>query len=152
MVEYNEACTSFSCQLASGTVVTILLFSARFVGKLYRWRNISGRNPKIDGSASRVHLFNNFWKNVTYFSIGVGDYAQTKVEGNYFENAAKPHWDTGNGLIDADIPSNRYTGISASDPDKDSGSTVFSDINLYSYSLESANDVPGIVDQGAGPK
>jgi len=116
------------------------------------WRDISGRNPKIDGDKSRVHLFNNFWKNVTYFSIGVGSGAQAKVEGNYFENAAKPHWDTGNGLIDADIPSNRYTGISASDPDKDTGSTVFGDVNLYRYPLESAEDVPGVVDRGAGPK
>jgi pectate lyase len=115
------------------------------------WRNISGRNPKIDGAASRVHLFNNFWKNVTYFSIGVGSGAQAKVEGNYFENAAKPHWDTGNGLIDADRASNRYTGISASDPDRDTGSTVFGDINLYRYSLDSVNNVPGIVNQSAGP-
>ncbi len=116
------------------------------------WRNISGRNPKIDGDRSRVHLFNNFWKNVTYFSIGVGSGAQAKVEGNYFENAAKPHWDTGNGFIDADLSTNRYTGISASDPDKDSGAYVFGDMNLYGYTLESANDVPGIVDRGAGPK
>lgn len=116
------------------------------------WRNISGRNPKIDGDKSRVHLFNNFWKNVTYFSIGVGSGAQAKVEGNYFENAAKPHWDTGNGLIDANISSNRYTGTSAKDPEKDTGSRVFADIKLYSYSLEPANNVPGIVDKGAGPR
>jgi pectate lyase len=76
----------------------------------------------------------------------------SNVEGNYFENAAKPHWDTGNGLIDADISSNRYTGISANDPDKDAGSTVFRDIKLYSYDPDSANDVPQIVDQGAGPQ
>ena len=116
------------------------------------WRDISGRNPKIDGDKSRVHLFNNFWKNVTYFSIGVGSGAQAKVEGNYFENAAKPHWDTGGGLIDADIASNRYTGISAKDPDKDTGSWIFGDVNLYSYPLESADVVPGVVDRGAGPK
>lgn len=115
------------------------------------WRNISGRNPKVDGGASRVHLFNNFWKNVTYFSIGVGSGAQAKVEGNYFENAAKPHWDTGNGLIDADIASNRYTGISANDPDKDTGGSVFGDIDMYPYTLDSVDDVPGIVDRGAGP-
>ncbi len=116
------------------------------------WRNISGRNPKIDGDQSRVHLFNNFWKNVTYFSIGVGSGAQARVEGNYFEDAAKPHWDTGNGLIDADLSSNRYTGISASDPDKDTGASVFDDLVLYPYKLEDANDVPAIVDQGAGPR
>lgn len=116
------------------------------------WRNISGRNPKIDGDQSRVHLFNNFWKNVTYFSIGVGSGAQARVEGNYFEDAAKPHWDTGNGLIEADLSSNRYTGISASDPDKDTGASVFGDVDLYPYRLENANEVPGIVDRGAGPR
>jgi pectate lyase len=115
------------------------------------WRNVYGRNPKIEGEQSRVYLFNNLCKkNITYFTIGVGGGAQAKVEGNYFENAVKLHWDTGNGLIDADLASNRYTGISADDPDKDTGSTVFSDINLYRYTLESADDVPQNVDKGAG--
>jgi pectate lyase len=131
---------------------TQLINNSRVTLHHNEWRNISGRNPKIDGGKSRVHLFNNFWKNVTYFSIGVGGGAQAKVEGNYFENAAKPHWDTGNGLIEADLSSNRYTGISASDPDKDTGSSVFGDVNLYRYTLDAANDVPGIVDRGAGPK
>jgi pectate lyase len=131
---------------------TQLIFNSQVTLHHNEWRNISGRNPKIDGSESRVHLFNNFWKNVTYFSIGVGGGAQAKVEGNYFENAAKPHWDTGNGLIDADLTSNRYTGISAKDPDRDTGSRVFSDINLYRYTLESASNIPNIVDKGVGPK
>jgi pectate lyase len=113
---------------------------------------LQGRSPKIDGDQSRVHLFNNFWNSVTYFSIGIGSGAQARVEGNYFEDAAKPHWDTGNGLIDADLSSNRYISISASDPDKDTGAGVFGDVDLYRYTLEPANDVPAIVDRGAGPR
>ena len=117
------------------------------------WNDISGRNPKIIGSSSRVHLFSNFWKNVTYFSIGVGEYAQAKVEGNYFENAVRPHWNTGNGYIDANISSNRYTGVSATDKYKDTGSVVFRDISLYPYSLErDVNAVPNLVNNGAGPR
>jgi pectate lyase len=69
---------------------------------------------------------------VTYFSIGLGSDTQAMVEGNYFENAAKPHWDMGNGLIDTDIASKRYSGIA---PDKDTDNTIFGDINLYRYTL-----------------
>ncbi|MEJ2045576.1 MAG: RICIN domain-containing protein [Reinekea sp.] len=112
--------------------------------------NVYGRNPKVSGSDSRVHIFNSLWKDVPYFAIGVSDGAQVKVEGNYFDNASKPHWDSGNGYIDADR--NVYRGSSASDSDRDSNATLFTDLNLYKYSLENADDVPSIVKNGVGPR
>lgn len=112
--------------------------------------NVYGRNPKIGGSASRAHLFNNFYKNIDYFAIGVGEYGQALVENNYFENAAKPHWDSGNGFIQA--RGNEYRGISSSDPDRDSNANVFGDVNMYSYSLDSGVSVPNLVNDNAGPR
>ncbi len=110
--------------------------------------DIYGRNPKVGGSASRTHIFNNFYKNVDYFAIGVSDGAQALVESNYFENAAKPHWDEGNGLIEAS--GNEYRGISASDPDRDSNANVFN--VTYPYSLDAATGIPNLVNDNAGPR
>ncbi|UUZ56960.1 hypothetical protein LP419_19815 [Massilia sp. H-1] len=33
------------------------------------WNKTSGRNPKLDGAATRVHLYNNVWQDITYFAI-----------------------------------------------------------------------------------
>ncbi len=83
----------------------------------------------------------------------MGENAEALVESNYFENARRPHWNTGDGLIDADLNANRYTGVSATDEYRDSGSTVFRDITLYPYTLDSnINEVPNIVNNGSGPK
>lgn len=112
----------------------------------------SGRNPKTNGLNARVHLYNNYWLDITYFAINADEAAQVKVEGNYFANSAKPHWNAGNGYINANVASNRYTGVSATDPDKDTGSTVFGDIKLYSYSLDNVDNLPSQVSAGAGPQ
>lgn len=112
--------------------------------------NVYGRNPKVGGAASRVHIFNNFYKNIDYFAIGVGEYGQALVEGNYFENAAKPHWDSGNGYIQAS--NNEYRGISSSDPDRDSNASVFGDVNMYPYSVDAPLDIPNLVNDNAGPR
>ncbi len=112
----------------------------------------SGRNPKTNGTSARIHLYNNYWLDITYFAINADEAAQVKVEGNYFANSAKPHWNAGNGYIDANIASNRYTGISATDPDKDTGSSVFGDIKLYSYTLDNVDNLPSQLSGGTGPQ
>lgn len=114
------------------------------------WDTAAGRNPKVDGEDARVHLFNNYWKDITYFSIGGDDSAEVLVENNYFENSAKPHWNIGDAYFDAS--DNTYTGVSATDQYKDSGSTVFSDIDMYSYSLEDPSELGDEVDGGTGPQ
>lgn len=109
-----------------------------------------GRNPKIGGSASRVHLYNNFWKDIYYFSMSVSDGARAKVDGNYYENASRPHWNSG-GYIYANTGSNRYTGSSASSTRDNSGSASW-DVNMYSYSLDIVDNIPSAVGSGVGPK
>lgn len=116
------------------------------------WDKASGRNPKLDGAATRAHLYNNYWLDIPYFAINASASAQAKVEGNFFANAAKPHWNNGGGLISANIASNRYTGISATDAYKDTGATVFGDITLYSYTLDNVDALPAALIAGTGPR
>ena len=116
------------------------------------WDNAAGRNPKIVGITSRAHLFNNYWKNIYYFSVGVNNAAQAKLEGNYFDNAAKPHWNQGNGYLDANVDVNRYTGASATDNYRHSTGSVFGDISLYPYNLEHPDTLPARLATGTGPQ
>ncbi len=117
------------------------------------WNKTSGRNPKLDGAASRTHLFNNYWLDVPYFAIGAGGGAQVKVEGNFFANTAKPHWNGNNdAFIDANIASNRYTGKSATDPDKDTGAKVFGDTTLFPYKLDNVDNLPAALTSGTGAR
>ncbi|CAM3997481.1 Pectate lyase E precursor [Vibrio aerogenes CECT 7868] len=114
------------------------------------WDTAAGRNPKVEGNKARVHLFNNYWKDITYFSIGGDDNAQILVENNYFENSAKPHWNIGNAYFSAS--GNTYTGVSKNDQYKDSGATVFSDVNMYPYTLENPSALGNEVNGGTGPQ
>lgn len=116
------------------------------------WNKTSGRNPKLDGAATRVHLFNNLWQDITYFAINGRDGAQARIEGNVFINSARPHWNTGTALFDAPAGSNRYTGISASDPYKQTGDRVFGDLSLYPYRIDPVDVLPQQVGDGAGPR
>lgn len=116
------------------------------------WDRASGRNPKLDGVSTRAHLYNNYWLNITYFAINVNAAAQAKVEGNYFANSARPHWNAGNGYIDANISSNRYTGISATDSEKDTGNSVFGDLSLYQYTLDNVDNLPSVLSAKTGPQ
>ncbi len=114
------------------------------------WDTAAGRNPKIQGSEARVHLFNNYWKDISYFSIGGDDSAQILVENNYFENSLKPHWNIGDAYFSAS--GNSYSGVSATDQYVDSGATVFSDVSMYGYSADAASSLGSQVDGGTGPQ
>jgi pectate lyase len=116
------------------------------------WDRTSGRNPKVSGPASRAHLYNNYWFNIPYFAINADASAQVRVEGNFFANAARPHWNAGTGKIDASLASNRYTGISATDPERDTGAIVFGDVSMYPYTIDKVDDVPTTLTNGAGAR
>lgn len=116
------------------------------------WNNVSGRNPKMSGAATRGHLYNNHWRNVTYFAVSVDSGAQAKLEANFFENSAKPHWNQSTGLIDGGVESNRYTGISAMDLYKDTGNIVLGDTPRYFYSLDNVDALREILSAKSGPR
>ncbi|WP_308363988.1 MULTISPECIES: RICIN domain-containing protein [unclassified Microbulbifer] len=108
-----------------------------------------GRNPKVDGSASRAHLYNNYYKKITYFGIQTINSAQALVEANYFDDTRAPHWNVSGFMSASD---NVYTGRSATDPDRDSGDSVFGDVSLYNYTLDDANNLPTQLEAGTGPQ
>lgn len=116
------------------------------------WNKTSGRNPKLDGSATRAHLYNNYWLDITYFAVNANNGAQARIEASYFANSSRPHWTEGSGLIDANMASNRYTGISATDPYRNTGARVFGDISLYAYRLDPVDQLPAQLSAGTGPR
>lgn len=116
------------------------------------WNKTSGRNPKLEGSATRAHLFNNYWLDVSYFAVNASNGAQARIDGNFFANSSRPHWAEAGGLIDANIASNRYTGVSASDPYRHTGARVFTDITMYPYALDAVDQLPAVLGSGTGPR
>ncbi|MEJ7807514.1 MAG: hypothetical protein WKG03_16515, partial [Telluria sp.] len=116
------------------------------------WNRSAGRNPKLDGAATRAHLYNNYWLDISYFAINAANWAQAKVEGNFFANTARPHWNAGLGALDAPLWSNRYTGISATDTYRHTGDTVFAGLTLYPYTVERVDEVPASVSALSGPR
>ncbi|WP_158078629.1 RICIN domain-containing protein [Microbulbifer mangrovi] len=113
------------------------------------WDTNSGRNPRLSGSSTNAHIYNNYWLDITYFSINTSDGAQAKVEGNYFANSSRPHWNE-SGYMDANIASNRYTGRSATDSERDTGDSVFA--VPYSYSLDNVDNLPAVLSSQTGPQ
>ena len=116
------------------------------------WNKASGRNPKLDGAATRAHLYNNYWLDITYFAVNASNGAQGRLEANYFANSVRPHWADGSGLLDASVASNRYTGVSASDPYRHTGARVFGDLTMYAYAPDPVDQLPAQVGAGAGPR
>lgn len=113
----------------------------------------SGRNPKIGQPNSRVHLFNNYWLNISYFCITAQTDSQARVESNYFENSSRPHWrqTDGNGTAGIAIDSgNIYTGVSSGSTSRDTGGTVFT--APYSYSKQTADEAKQAIVKCSGPQ
>lgn len=115
--------------------------------------NANGRNPKISGASSQVHLFNNYWLNIGYFCVTAQVDAKARVESNYFENSARPHWLQldGNGTAGIAIDTgNVYTGASNGNTNRDTGGSVFN--APYAYTKQSAAEAKDAITKCAGPQ
>jgi pectate lyase len=115
--------------------------------------NGGGRNPKIGHERSNVHLYNNYWLNITYFCITAQEDGEARVESNYFENALRPHWRQldGNGTAGIAIDSgNVYIGTSNGNTNRDTGGTVFT--VPYTYTKETAEAARTSVMSCSGPQ
>lgn len=112
-----------------------------------------GRNPKIGHERSNVHLFNNYWLDISYFCITAQEDGEARVESNYFENALRPHWRQldGNGTAGIAIDTgNLYSGTSNGNTNRDAGGTVFS--VPYAYTKETAAAARTSVTNCSGPQ
>lgn len=110
--------------------------------------NTNQRNPSAD-NLQYAHLYNNYLQNVT----GYGNYARgaTKmvIENSYFEKVNDPFSpDTANG---AQLRQSGSILVNCTGASTTSGS-AFAPSDFYSYTLDPAANVPGIVKAGAGPQ
>lgn len=114
--------------------------------------NGNGRNPKIGGEPSKVHLYNNYWLNIGYFCITAQMDSEARVESNYFENSSRPHWrqTDGNGTAGIAIDGGNVYAGSTSATYRDTGGTVFS--VPYSYTKQSAADAKTATVNCSGPQ
>ena len=79
--------------------------------------------------------------------------AKARVESNYFENSARPHWLQldGNGTAGIAIDTgNVYTGASNGNTNRDTGGSVFN--APYAYTKQSAAEAKDAITKCAGPQ
>lgn len=127
------------------------------------WYNtlVDQRMPRI--MYGQVHVFNDYYTcSGNSYCIGVGSYGSALIENNYFKEVNNPHqfmydvycWITARGNV--------YDNTSGSTDDGKGGTR---DVGIpgwafpveafenppYLYSMDTADDIPDIVSQGAGP-
>jgi pectate lyase len=105
----------------------------------------NSRNPSGDNAAN-LHLYNNYMQN-----LGSGNWSRgasnTVIENSYFEGVTDPLIkdedaqlvDSGNVFVDCE-------------GDQQTGGEGFDPSSFYEYTLDAAEDVPAIVQDGAGPQ
>lgn len=134
---------------------------------LYRnyWRHSAGRNPKVTGAESQIHIINNFWKDITHFGFSVRDGAQAKLDNGYFETSVNPHDISHGGALETILSNNIYTWDDEDDNIADDDIVVPSYRRLtkastdgftlqipYEYPLESAKQGRRLVLKTSGPR
>ncbi|WP_214109917.1 cellulose binding domain-containing protein [Acrocarpospora catenulata] len=113
----------------------------------HNWlRDNASRNPSTDNVAY-AHLYNNYLQNIT----GYGNYARgaTKMvlENSYFENVKDPYYrDDAAQLRQSGSICTGCTG------QQETGGSAFTPSSFYSYTLDPASSVPGLLRTYAGPQ
>lgn len=115
------------------------------------------RMPRI--LYGKGHVYNNYYtcKGNTY-CIGVADYASVLIENNYFKEVSNPHQFMYDDSLPAYITA-RGNIYDATDGDEDNGAGGVSVGYVepfteppYDYTLDEAEQVPQLVEAGAGPR
>jgi pectate lyase len=107
----------------------------------------SQRNPRVR-FGEPVHIYNNYYLNITGYGVASQMDAGVLVEGNYFDNVEKPtRNDVGGDPGRLVVRSNIL--VNSEDPFVQNGS-VQEASQFYSYTLDSAASIPVIVPAGAG--
>ncbi|WBB47202.1 cellulose binding domain-containing protein [Verrucosispora sp. WMMA2044] len=113
---------------------------------------VDQRGPRM--LFGKGHIYNSYYTSAgNAYSIGTGSYASVLVENNYFKNVNNPHRFQDSNPTYITARGNVYDGTSGRRDTGAQGSGVTPFTNPpYSYALDNANDVPGIVSNCAGPK
>ncbi|AOS64562.1 pectate lyase family protein [Actinoalloteichus hymeniacidonis] len=113
----------------------------------HNWiRDTNQRNPSADNIAY-AHLYNNYLQNVR--STGNHSRGATKMvlENSYFDNVKDPYY------LDAAAELRESGNIVVNSTGKrDSGGSAFNPSDFYSYTLDSAADIPALLGTEAGPQ
>jgi pectate lyase len=117
-----------------------------------------GCSPKLSGG-SRVHLFNNYWLNVLYYSVQVASESQAIIEGNDFDDAKSPFYASDNcfddsvpcGISVPDGNPNVFEGISNSETHETGGTTDALPYEASAYRVQSAAEAKAAIITSAGP-
>ncbi len=104
------------------------------------------RNPRVR-YGEPVHVFNNYYLNVSSYGVASQREAGVLVEGNFFENTRRPTRNDVNEFRGRIVQ--RQNVFVNSDPPFSSGN-VMEPSRFYSYRLENPNNIPAIVRAGAG--
>ena len=105
------------------------------------------RHPRVR-YGNPVHVFNNYYRDNAEYGVASTMGGGVLVEGNYFEDVDNP---THTGYADSDVGAveesdNVFDG--SGEPETGGGDV---ESVPYDYSLDPAEDIPGIVTEGAGP-
>jgi pectate lyase len=115
----------------------------------------------FDGSAQRnplvrfgeAHVFNNYYDEVHLYGAASTAEAELLLQANYFKDVRIPVSRgpsvTGN-LDEGDVV--ECDNVYADSGDPETRGMAFDPADYYSYSLDEARDIPGIVEAGAGPR
>jgi pectate lyase len=104
------------------------------------------RNPRVR-FGEPVHVFNNYYFNVSSYGVASQQNAGVLVEGNFFENTKRPTRNDVGGTTGRIVQ--RMNVFVNSDPPFSAG-TVMEPSRFYSYRLDPTNNVPSQVRAGAG--
>jgi pectate lyase len=116
-------------------------------------------SPKVTLPAGKAHIFNNYWLNVLYYSIGVDKGAQALIERNDFDSSERPYWGL-NGCLGKNNcamgdsgGSNQFENIPpGSAQTKDTGGILTAlPYQLTPSQIDDVSVVKAEVTQGAGP-